>query len=226
MSLALVIQTTDLFKNELPPEDVLIAINNPAKVFRQPTYLLERSVCETDQNYLQIIPYITLYDPNICCFFIYQRGAKGGEDRLHGRCSMGLGGHVEVQPKEHDQDDFINILTLEASRELFEETGLTVEDVPLEKIKQALMEENFGLIHCRQTDVDKVHLGLSLVFQVDHTRVAKTEENVISKGEWLTVGEIYQKALSGEIELENWTKIVLQTINLQQELGFPNIAVI
>lgn len=224
MTLALSILTADIFGNEVPADTALITIQNPSRIFNKTTALLQRSDCESDLNYLQIIPYITLYDPNICCFFIYQRGNKGGEDRLHGRCSLGLGGHVEVQPKENDPDDFINILTLETSRELFEETGLTVDDIPLDKIKNAFLEENFGLIHCRQTNVDKVHLGLSLVFQVDHSLVTKTEENVISKGQWLTIGEIYEKAFSGEIELESWSKIVLQTINLQQNLGFPNIA--
>lgn len=223
MSQALCIKTESLFGEHIPEDNAQITFKDPSKLFQKETFLIDRKICEKDQSYLQVIPYVTLYDPNICCFFIYQRGESGGEKGLHGRCSVGLGGHVELVPENGNAQSFIDVLATEASRELEEETGLTTEDIPLDKIKRALAEENFGLIHARATDVDKVHLGLSLVFNVDHSRVTKTEENVISKGEWLTFGEIYEKALSNEIELETWSKMVLQTINLRDNLKFPSL---
>lgn len=223
MSKALCIKTESLFGEHIPEDNAQITFKDPSKLFQKETFLIEREICEKDQSYLQVIPYITLYDPSICCFFIYQRGASGGENRLHGRCSIGLGGHVEAIPENGNIDSFIDILATEASRELEEETGLTLEDVPLDKIKRAFFEENFGLIHCRITEVDKVHLGLSLIFNVDYCRVTKTEENVISKGDWLTIGEIYEKAVNKEIELETWSKMVLHAINLRDNLNFPSL---
>src|SRR5438045_9654437 len=53
---------------------------------------LPRSAAEQDRRYKQLIPYVLI----ICNDKIlrYRRGKGGGEKRLHGLFSVGIGGHI------------------------------------------------------------------------------------------------------------------------------------
>ena len=51
-----------------------------------------RSLMEQDPEFKQIIPYLVLRDgPR---YFLMQRTSAGGDGRLHGRYSIGVGGHL------------------------------------------------------------------------------------------------------------------------------------
>ncbi len=51
-----------------------------------------RSIMERDPSFKQIIPYLVLRDgPR---YFLMQRTNAGGDPRLHGRYSIGVGGHL------------------------------------------------------------------------------------------------------------------------------------
>src|SRR2546423_1722543 len=54
-----------------------------------------RSEAEHDRRYKQLIPYVIL----ICHdrMLRYQRGRGGGEKRLHGLYSIGIGGHISEE---------------------------------------------------------------------------------------------------------------------------------
>lgn len=60
---------------------------------------LERDQAEHDETHLQLIPYLVLHDAagHLWC---YQR--KGGDTRLQGRCSCGVGGHVDAEDHTND----------------------------------------------------------------------------------------------------------------------------
>jgi predicted NUDIX family phosphoesterase len=51
-----------------------------------------RSIMEQDPSFKQIIPYVVLRDAGR--YFLMQRTAAGGDPRLHGRYSIGVGGHL------------------------------------------------------------------------------------------------------------------------------------
>jgi predicted NUDIX family phosphoesterase len=51
-----------------------------------------RSEMERDPSFKQIIPYLVLRDETR--YFLMQRTAAGGDERLHGRFSIGVGGHL------------------------------------------------------------------------------------------------------------------------------------
>src|SRR2546423_8974887 len=53
---------------------------------------LNRSEAEQDRRYKQLIPYVLI----ICNdrLLRYRRGRGGGEERLHGLYSVGIGGHI------------------------------------------------------------------------------------------------------------------------------------
>ena len=51
-----------------------------------------RPTMEQDPSFKQIIPYLVLRDGSR--YFLMQRTAAGGDPRLHGRYSIGVGGHL------------------------------------------------------------------------------------------------------------------------------------
>lgn len=51
-----------------------------------------RAEMERDPSFKQIIPYLVLRDG--ARYFLMQRTAAGGDPRLHGRYSIGVGGHI------------------------------------------------------------------------------------------------------------------------------------
>jgi len=75
-------------------KNVQVAVDINLPLFNLPLLLQPRSTCETDPNYLQIIPYVIIKD-RYGYIFSYRRGSGGGEERLLKKCSIGFGGHVE-----------------------------------------------------------------------------------------------------------------------------------
>src|ERR1044072_7133831 len=75
----------------LDPEKSLLPILSST-----PTYK-SRSTIETDTNFKQLIPYVVV----VCGDKIlrYRRGATGGENRLHGLFSIGIGGHISNEER-------------------------------------------------------------------------------------------------------------------------------
>lgn len=51
-----------------------------------------RAAMETDPSFKQVIPYLVLRDGSR--YFLMQRTAAGGDERLHHRYSIGVGGHL------------------------------------------------------------------------------------------------------------------------------------
>lgn len=210
MSKALCIVKSDLVDEETL-KDRLDIFDLPSRdLFKLQTKLLNRPDCETDLTHLQLIPYITLFDKNTQKIFIYQRGKASGESRLTGKCSIGLGGHVEVEPVTGAELQLA--LAEEAARELQEEVGITDVELFTQRFLKKLRGDDFGLIHHNGTDVDKVHLGISMLIGVDPSDLNAHEENVITRSRWMSFEEIQEAAANNEIEIEHWTRMVLQMI--------------
>lgn len=115
---------------------------------------IRRSMAESDPAYLQWIPYVLLQRPD-GALAAYPR--QGGESRLHGLWSVGLGGHLnpEDAPAVHTGNcewSSFWLATVHAGlqRELAEEYPGTEEG----------LTTFLGLIHENQTAVGRVHLGL------------------------------------------------------------------
>lgn len=206
MTKVLVINKSDLFDVE-PTGDIVIS--NDSKLFTLTPFLVERDLCETDESLLQIIPYITLFDPGSEQIFIYTRGKQNGDSRLTGKCSVGLGGHIELAPS--DTMNFLEVIIRETARELIEETTLTEDDFDrlVDIIGFTLKSGNFKLIYSDIDAVSRVHLGLTFVYNTNSRTLTGDEENVITEENWQTLSEIHELASNGSIELEHWSKIIL-----------------
>lgn len=185
-------------------------IQDKGQLFDLDAHLEERDECETDESLLQVIPYITLRDPETDRIFVYTRGKQNGDARLTGKCSVGLGGHVELEP--NSTFDFLDIIAMEAARELIEETSLTEEgylEVVTETIGEILAHADYQLIYTDIDAVSRVHLGVAFEYLIDSTKLTGDEENIITDVNWLTKDEIREMDQSGTIELEQWSRMVL-----------------
>lgn len=209
MSQALVVTKADFIGSGFSVEGDQI-IQDKGELFDLTAHLEERSECETDESLLQVIPYITLRDPETDRIFVYTRGKQNGDARLTGKCSIGLGGHVELEP--NGTFDFLDIMAMEAARELIEETNLT-EQNDLERVTEVIGEilahADYKLLYTDIDAVSRVHLGIAFEYLIDSTKLTGDEENIITDVNWLTKDEIREMDQNGTIELEHWSRMVL-----------------
>ena len=127
-----------------------------------------RGDMEEDPNYKQLIGYVLLKDEVTGEVLVYKRLVGGGEARLHGKASVGIGGHMnEVKGKT-----IFEMLKINAARELNEEVGVSEEE--------ALNNLHFiGLINDDKTEVGQVHIGVVYECKVDKNLVEVKEDDTL-----------------------------------------------
>lgn len=150
-----------------------------------------RGDMEEDPNYKQLIGYVLLKDEVTGEVLVYKRLVGGGEARLHGKASVGIGGHMnEVEGKT-----IFEMLKINAARELNEEVGVSEED--------ALKNLHFiGLINDDKTEVGQVHIGVVYECKVDKQFVeVKEDDTLVIK--WMTGEEA-----KAEDNYETWSEFL------------------
>ena len=168
------------------PEPMLSILLDP-----QNNRFMPRQQAENDPAYKQIIPYIVLAGRGQV--FIYRRGKRGGEDRLHDKLSIGLGGHV------NPEDETLFSMGPEAyhravERELFEEV----------EIEGGFRNRIVGLINDDSDPVGRVHFGVVHLFELTRPR-AKSNESPITRGRFEPLSRI-----EGQPDrLETWSSLLL-----------------
>ena len=150
-----------------------------------------RGDMEEDSNYKQLIGYVLLKDITTGEVLVYKRLVGGGEARLHGKASVGIGGHMnEVEGKT-----IFEMLKINAARELNEEVGVSEE--------YALNNLHFiGLINDDKTEVGQVHVGVVYECKVDKQLVeVKEDDTLVIK--WMTGEEA-----KAEENYETWSEFL------------------
>lgn len=154
---------------------------------------LNRSEAELDKRYKQLIPYVLI----ICGDRIlrYRRGKGGGEKRLHGLFSVGIGGHIS----EEDNGLFTKAVgyTESMRRELMEEVSIT-------EIKEVAV----ALINDDSSEVGYVHFGVVHVMHVENEDVASSRGIVAP--EFISIAD----AVKDLAEYESWSRFCLEQLNL------------
>ena len=177
-------------------EDALAALEN-AGLWYGPRAFLEE--CEL---YRQIIPYIVLHRGGK--IVRYTRTPKGGEARLHGRYSIGLGGHIDLADVAVDGDKISLKDTLQkaADRELQEELGSATTN-PIEWL---------GLMVEHDSAVGRVHIG---VIGIGHLREDDSAEIEDSIGD---LASVTLEQLQTDFErLEGWSQKLLPWLQANPE---------
>lgn len=132
-----------------------------------------RGNMEGDPSYKQLIGYALIKDKKTKEILVYKRLVGGGESRLHGKASVGIGGHMNDVSNENIND----VIKINAAREIEEEIGIN--------FKEAFDSLNFvGLINDDSEEVGKVHIGIVYICEVNKEDVYITENDTL-KVEWL-----------------------------------------
>ncbi len=153
---------------------------------RQNAVFLPRPVAEADPTYKQIISYVVIRRGTEV--FSTRRLKQGGEARLHGLISLGIGGHI------NPIDTCGDILEHGMRRELEEEVALSAEPCSLKPI---------GFINDDGNEVGKVHLGMLSVLDVPPHCAVTVRETEKLLGRWLSIAALPSLAP----EMETWSQI-------------------
>ena len=154
---------------------------------------LNRSQAEQDKHYKQLIPYVLI----ICGQKIlrYRRGRGGGESRLHGLFSVGIGGHIS----EEDHGLFSSDRGYQDGmrRELREE-------VAIEERQDAAV----AVINDDSTEVGLVHFGVVHLLNVTNEKVAGRRSGIVAP-EFVLITEAVKDASN----YESWSRYCLDNLD-------------
>lgn len=152
---------------------------------------MPRSRAENDEDFKQLIPYAIIFCEDRV--FKYRRGVKGGESRLFGLVSVGVGGHMSAC----DAQSGPNLYESAFSRELTEEVdlpGIVSNDIR-------------GLINDDSNLVGRVHLGVVHRVVVKSPVVRSREDELVDDG-FVSPADL----IGRPDELETWARICLENL--------------
>ncbi len=142
----------------------------------------DRAMMEIDPTYKQVIPYLVLRDGD--AWFLMRRTAAGGDARLHGRYSIGVGGHLNP-----GDDGLLGGLRREWAEEL------VAAFVPRFHL--------VGFLNDETTEVGAVHIGAIFVADAAGRPVAVRETDKLTGG-FASTASVAEVADG----LETWSRIV------------------
>lgn len=134
------------------------------EVIKENHYYMKRDKAECCKEVRQIIPYVIIKRNNE--LFTMRRLKKQFERRLHGKISIGVGGHINPN-SENKQDIIMDSL----QRELYEEVN----------IEESTNLRFIGVINDLSTEVSFYHIGLMYLLEttsdVSVREIEKWKEN-------------------------------------------------
>jgi predicted NUDIX family phosphoesterase len=157
---------------------------------------LDRSIAEDDPDHKQLIPYVVVRDGDRV--FLMERTDAGGDRRLHGKASIGVGGHLN--PVDEGEDALMAGLRREWSEEL------EADWTPAFRL--------VGLLNDDSNPVGAVHLGVVFAVEADGRPVEVRERAKLS-GTFVAAD-----AVSAAWErLETWSQLVAGAIGIAASPG-------
>lgn len=157
-------------------------------------FFVERRHAETDAELKQTIPYCVLTRGDEV--FLVRRLAAGGEVRLHGKRSIGIGGHVNP-PDTAGSGVVDGALHRELAEEIEIDGGWSATPV--------------GLLNDDSTDVGSVHFGLVHRVAVEgEVRVRETDR---MEGSFVPVAELSALCARERQTFETWSALIVDQIH-------------
>jgi predicted NUDIX family phosphoesterase len=153
-------------------------------------FFMDRAVAEEDPSHKQIIPY---------CLFTcgdrvlhYTRGKAGGENRLHAKISIGVGGHINPVDMGEGRAGAAAYYSA-VQREIEEELEIGC-DYSMRIV---------GLLNDESNPVGQVHLGVVHLVELESEEVS-SREDALTDLSWASISE-----LNGVLfeRLETWSAL-------------------
>lgn len=157
---------------------------------------MPRSKAETDPSFKQLIPYVIIHSGNK--FLSYVRGKAGGEKRLVGNRSIGIGGHINPIDEMPLFGDLREAYHSAVDREVAEEV----------EIAPPRMKRMVALLNDDTTEVGQVHLGIVHCWTLAAPEVNKREQMITQLG-FLSAFELRNL----RHELESWSQFCVDHLS-------------
>ncbi|HDP74173.1 MAG TPA: hypothetical protein ENN46_04455 [Candidatus Woesearchaeota archaeon] len=166
------------------------------------SFFHQRGKAEKNSSLKQPIGYCVIANTEQKKIFAYRRSEKKkhyNEDRLRGRWSIGIGGHIDHEDSSSGDNPLISSVLREIQEEV-KINGAIKSITPL------------GYINDDSDDVGKVHFGVLFLVDTNATRV---EPNGVECdfGELMPMPEALDKFRSRECCLENWSCIAFSVVS-------------
>jgi predicted NUDIX family phosphoesterase len=164
-------------------------------------FFADRDRVEEDPSLKQVIPYaLVARDGRV---LLCRRTDRGGERRLHGMLSVGVGGHVNPV----DAGDVVHDAL---RRELYEELVLP----PRYEARVV------GLVNNDATPVGSVHVGVVAVVDPGPFEVKVREEDTMS-GEFVSRADLLALHARARESFEGWSALLLDRLDEVLAWGRP-----
>lgn len=170
-----------------------------SEISRETGFFVERRAAETTPAWKQPIPYVAVTCEDTV--FTMTR-LTGGEARLHGKRSIGVGGHIN--PCDIESNGVDGLLAAACERELEEELILPAGPHQLEPL---------GLLNDDTTEVGAVHVGVvyRLVLTPAQASELRIRETDSLAGEFLPYSELVSLAEQDDAPFESWSTLLLRS---------------
>jgi predicted NUDIX family phosphoesterase len=177
------------------------------------SFFTDRAEAEENPKLKQIIPYCVVRtnptDGSIPKFFLYKRSKKGGENRLHEKWSLGVGGHINPEDGyENHHKTFGMALQRELAEELDFQNPEAAKDIDYEIM---------GLLYDNSDSVGQVHFGVVVDVKLPEGLIPNPNNREIDDYKWLPFDKLLDIVPQGghlvpKYNLESWSECVLVEI--------------
>lgn len=201
----LCVRTADLEAALPPPVRPLYPgadpVLNGLLVARPPLWLTRTPALEVDPGVVQVVAYVLVRSRGL--YAAFRRTREAGEGRLHGRITLGLGGHVERQDAKGVGPH--GAILRAAFRELEEEVDLSQ---PPHSVPRA------GLIYDPSEPVSARHLGAVFLADHEHSSLEVLDPGLEHLG-WFAPQVLRDHGYASRADVEPWSRIVLRHVVLR-----------
>lgn len=136
-----------------------------------------------------------------CGDHVLSYARKGGEKRLHGMRSLGIGGHVDIDDLSMlNNKPFLSALITSIEREVWEEIRYPA------RIGSRQLD---SIIVDTSNDVGKVHLGVPVILDVTYRDEVVPNPDELLDPQWIHVNDLVAHRES----YENWSKLLIDLLN-------------
>lgn len=209
MEFVFVVPRAELFRDCYPQGLVRFGATFPQAEFEdvlgRAGFFVEREHAERNPDWKQVIPYsVVVREGEV---LLLERLARGGERRLHGKLSIGVGGHVN--PEDMPEDSIVGPRAAGARPSPI--PGCTRREIDEElDIRGPWRARPVGILNDDSNPVGAVHVGLVQVI-VAQGAVEVRERDALD-GRFVTPDALRARLDSGA-NLETWSEFLVRHLD-------------